>query len=253
MNSMRFQKRALCVIVGAALAMSAQAQETKGEGSILDFVPTGGCNAIPDNTYVSPDAGTAGMTCIDVPGAAGVIGNMVIDVAANHSWSGDLTFKVVPPGGTPIVTLMNRPGVPGSTFGTSADLSAAFPISFASAHPVDAENVGQGLSGAQVICQQDGICEFFPNRDQETGSSALHLDAFTGLSADGTWQFCAGDSAGGDTGEICAVTFDFDLQGTPPPELPDATPVPTTGRLGLLAMLLAIAAAGYAGLRGRVG
>jgi subtilisin-like proprotein convertase family protein len=197
-------------ILGAACALASvmAVAQTKDGGPLRDSVdPSGTCVAIPDNGYVSPATGTTGMTCKTIAVPAGTINNPTIQLGLTHTWIGDLTVKVVPPSGSPIVTLFNRPGVPTTAAGDSTDLINTSPLSFADAFTDDPETMGNTLSTSQVACLNDARCNYRTNRDAETGSTATNLAALNGQAAAGNWQVCVGDSAGLDTGSICAVTI----------------------------------------------
>ena len=177
------------------------------KGSQAAPAPQGGCQAITDNVFVTPTAGTAGMTCLTVASGAGLVNNPVVSVGVNHTWLGDLTVKVVPPGGSPLVTLFSRPGRTGGTgVGDSSDLTSANPLSFADAFADDAETMGNTIGGTNFACADDGRCNFFTNSDEE---AAGNLATLNGLDASGMWQVCVGDGAAGDTGEICSASITY--------------------------------------------
>lgn len=165
---------------------------------------TGVGTSIPDN---NPTA-----TCFsaDVTGPAGAtVNDVTVDVAATHSWVGDLAFSVQSPDATNL-TIMNRPGEPVvGAFGENDDLSASSPISFTDSSANPAENMGDGTTASnQVICQDDGICDYSPDNPFST---------FAGENAIGTWNFCVSDNAGGDTGSIASFTFNVACTGGTPP------------------------------------
>lgn len=160
--------------------------------------------------------GTLGsMTCL----SQAIVGNGVdavvdvsLTVAMSHTWIGDMTIKVVSPAGS-VITVLSRPGtnevVDNGTepngFGDSADLATAFPVSYATGAPTDAESMGATLlGGADVVCEDDGLCAYFPN-----AGAALPGDftSLIGQSAVGNWQVCFGDSFVGDLGVLDTVTL----------------------------------------------
>lgn len=173
-----------------------------------------------------PDNNTAGI-CADIP-VSSLYGNTTfvsVTVAATHSWVGDVTYRLADPAASQLY-IMARPGVmgPGGTgFGSSADLAAAFPLDFYDAAPTDAEEVGVGLSGAQVVCSANGICDFNPGPDGQAGLA--DFSGFTGA-VNGTWEFCAIDGAAGDTGSVATVTLN--ICGEPAP-LPSIAVTKTVG------------------------
>jgi cysteine-rich repeat protein len=164
--------------------------------------------SITDNGY----AGTlASMTCVNLTSTlTGTVGSVSANFGVAHTYAGDLVFKLKSPAGT-VVTLMSRPGAAESAdngadspYGNAADLSISYPIEFKTGASTSAENMGNGLSNSQTVCKDGGICTFAPNRGAAAPGT---LTTFNGQTAAGTWQFCAGDSAPGDTGTINMVTL----------------------------------------------
>jgi hypothetical protein len=188
---------ALNGIVGAATV--------SGGGQCATFTASPG--AIPDNNPAGVCANVA------VSGLAGNTTYVSMTVSASHTWTGDLIYTLADPSAS-ILSVMTRPGLAGATgcCGTSADLNPAYPLNFYDAATTDAENVGLGLSGTQVICQANGICDFNPNPDGQPGLA--DFSGFTGA-VNGNWQFCASDGAGGDTGSVSAVDLYVCGQGLP--------------------------------------
>lgn len=184
-------------------------QYAKGEQPAYPI--RGGCVDIPDDGY---DGSIGSMACINVPGVSGTVTDVNLEISANHTWVGDLTVKVVSPSSTQ--TTMSRPGDvepadDGSTppFGNSSDLVVAFPIIYDDAASTDAEIMGD--SGAGVVCQDDGLCNYFSNSGSAGGAG---LTAFNGENGAGTWQVCVGDSAAADTGQLCSASLVFNGQAS---------------------------------------
>jgi subtilisin-like proprotein convertase family protein len=178
-------------------------------------VGTGQGTAIPDNDPVG--------VCfqVNVAGPAGsVVNDVTVNVAANHSWIGDLEFWVNSPDGSYLAAL-DRPGYAGQVYpgccGDSSDLSASSPIAFYDSSANDAELMGAG-GGANVVCQTNGICDYFPNPDGAVGSLA-NFAGFAGETAVGTWEFCAADNADGDTGDVGAITIDVSCSSPSAPAI----------------------------------
>ena len=99
----------------------------------------------------------------------------------DHSWAGDLILTLTSPGGTSVV-LIDRPGVPATTFGCSNDDYFGTTLDDAAGGgPI--ENVcANGMSG-----------NFTPNNP---------LSAFNGQNANGNWTLNVSDNAAGDTGAV---------------------------------------------------
>ncbi len=142
-------------------------------GSAL--TPSGLPLAIPDNT-------PAGTTSTLNVGTNVVLTDVNVRVAITHTWVGDLFIKLRSPAGTE-VTLLDRPGVPASTYGCSNDNM----------------NVTFDDAGALVL---EGHCAgtnpWYAGVARPVGS----LAAFNGQSSQGNWVLTVSDNAGSDTGTL---------------------------------------------------
>jgi len=158
----------------------------------------------------------ASMTCVSIPVAG--TGTYPVDFLAvtawvDHTWIGDLVFKVVSPNNT-VVTVMSRPGLAegaddgtsGGGDGDSSDLVSTDPIEFIDSGPKSAESMGDGLTDSQAVCRDDAACIYNPNRGAAAGGKLI---AFAGQVMAGTWKFCAGDAGLGDLGAIQKVRLTF--------------------------------------------
>jgi cysteine-rich repeat protein len=162
---------------------------------------------VPDDAY---DGTLTSMACVTLDAEAQIITGVTALVGLSHTYIGDLTFKLVSPAGT-VVTLMSRPGAleplddgADDVFGIGAPIDAAFPVTFETGAATSAEEMGAILADGEVVCQDDGLCDYAPD-----AGAALPGDLTTlnGESAGGTWQFCAGDSANLDLGVIDLFTL----------------------------------------------
>ena len=162
---------------------------------------SGGSTAIVDGGTVSSSISVSdGRTISDL--------NVSID--ASHTWVGDLTFTLSHNGQS--VTLIDRPGVPGSTYGCSAD-------------NIDVTLDDEGAGAVENACGSSPAIggNLIPQQA---------LSGFDGSGIDGTWQLTISDAVqpdGGTVNEWCLVAS-LD-NGTPPtatPVPPTATPVPPT-------------------------
>ncbi|WP_154222430.1 S8 family serine peptidase [Marinicella rhabdoformis] len=145
---------------------------------------------ITDGGYVFGD-GNAAMSCEDVV-VSGITSSSLsanVELGASHTWVGDMTAKLINPDGDELA-LFSRPAFPASSFGTSSDLAGTSPVTFVDGGATDAEAMG---AGGGVICQDDGLCEYYPNPDEETASVADFSSILTGT-INGTWQICGGDA-----------------------------------------------------------
>lgn len=223
--------------------------QVKDPGEVSpDLPPRGTTIPIPDDGY---DGTLGSMACATFAEmASGTVDDVDVTVAAEHTWIGDLVFKVVSPAGT-VATVLSRPGFAEladdgtGCCGDSSNLALTSPITFSTTNGVyDAETMGATLATGGVVCQDDIECDFIPNPGVAADSGDLST-IFDGETAAGTWQFCAGDSAGGDTGNLGAVSFNITAAGGPilPPE---SVPVPSLNAAGLLVLaLLLVVASGW--------
>ena len=161
---------------------------------------------IPNDTY---DGSLGSMACV----ALTVIDDGInfvelideLEVGIAHGEVGDLVIKVQSPSGV-ISTVMSRPGfdeLKDDGEGNGGDKSAMkvnFPITLRDGGLVDAEQMGIG----NVVCQDDGLCEYFPNPGAAEGTN---LGDFAGEASDGTWQVCFGDAEPGGMGYVDEVSL----------------------------------------------
>ncbi len=197
------------VVVFTAAVMANPTIRVGNVQTIADAVtvPTGGqCatfsaapGSIPDNNPTGVCANVA------VSGLSGNTTFVSVTVGTTHSWVGDLSYRLTNPAASNLY-LMARPGVAGPAgtgFGSSSDLSSAYPLDYFDAAATDAEQTGTG--NPAVVCQSNGVCDYNPGPDGQAGLT--DLSGFNGSPVNGTWQFCATDSAGGDTGSVANVSL----------------------------------------------
>ncbi len=228
---------AILLVVASSCAV---AQDAKPNLSFQAPPVRGGCTAIPDFAF---DGTIASMACVTVPGPGGIITDLQANLAVDHTWVGDLTVRVVAPDNTQL-DIAHRPGEPvSSAFGDSSDLIATSILNFADGNPTSAEDMGSTIGGAQFVCQDDGLCNYFPFPDNANGGVGTNFATdFVGMESAGNWQICVGDSADGDTGQVCPGT-DL-IFGVIPPAPPEPVVIPTNTNLGLLAMIASLLFAG---------
>ncbi len=151
----------------------------------------GGCfsgsTAIPDNS-------AAGLDIEINLGSVGVIDNLRVEVAASHTWVGDLIFTLEHNGTS--VTLADRVvGTVNPPFGCNGDnLDVVFDDT--SATPVD------------TACLEDGTDPALSG----TFSPDEALSAFVGGNQSGSWILNVSDNAAADTGtmtEFCVIVNDL--------------------------------------------
>ncbi|MEZ4383753.1 MAG: hypothetical protein R3A79_20645 [Nannocystaceae bacterium] len=128
-----------------------------------------------------------------------------LEVAIDHQEVGDLVIKVQAPSGL-VSTAMSRPGLAEAmddgegNGGDKSILKANFPVTFRDAGLVDAEMMGIG----NVVCQDDGLCDYWPNPDSAEGTSFAD---FIGEESKGTWRVCFGDAEPGGMGSVDEVSL----------------------------------------------
>jgi len=128
---------------------------------------------------------------------AGVtIADLNVYLRATHTWSGDLAFTLqhVPSGTT--VTLVDRPGVPASTFGCSNDH-----------YEVIVDDQG-GDPAIEIQCFSPAPAIRGVAMGGDPPSNAL-LAAFNGFTSSGDWVLTAIDNAAGDTGTLVEWCLDI--------------------------------------------
>jgi subtilisin-like proprotein convertase family protein len=188
-----------------------------GGGTTVSY--TGAPVAIPDNNTTGVNlvvavAGVGTISDLDIrfDGTVSSPDPLSTTVGVNHSWVGDMIFRLTSPGGT-TVTFYDRPGVPAATFGCSSNNLFALTLD---------DEAGSALEG-----QCPGDTDAGPLTGSFTPNNPL--SAFDGQNADGNWTLTAIDAAGGDVGTVRSFSLIFGGGGctspTPPP--PSSTPSPT--------------------------
>ena len=241
--------RKLCLALVCSLLITgpvvAQTKEDLGHPP-QDPIPSfgGTCQAITDDGY---DGTLGSMTCFTVPGADVIITGATVDVGINHTFVGDLTIKVQSPMGT-ISTMMSRPGTTepddlgtAPPFGDGSDMVETAPVTFDDGAATSAEDMG---ATEGIVCQDLGICDYFPFPDAGPGAG---LSDFNGEMGIGDWMVCVGDSAGFDTGDLCTAAVN--LQGPAPGPDVNTIDIPTMNTVGLVILFSILAGIGVWRLR----
>lgn len=181
-----------------------------GAGQTTTWSSPSGLNlSVPDGAY-DGSLGSMESHAVGVPHLdAELITDVKVSIAMDHTFVGDLTIKLLSPDGT-LVTLLNRPGLPGVpddgsiVGGDSSNLSSAFAITYDdnASSGVLSEMMGFGLGGSQVIGDpaNGSPDNYVPFPDGAEGN--LTLSDLNGESAVGNWTLYIGDSASGSTGML---------------------------------------------------
>lgn len=203
---MKMLRLALVSLFVIALTVGSAAA-SKQEGDYVyptvapGFCPLGLYKAVKRNANLAiPDNNPAGV-CLppiefaDVPDQ--IITDVIVDLNIEHSWIGDLIITLChtsDAGVVKCVDLVNRPGVPQSTFGCSGDLVSDPEAKYYFSSRPDLEPLGE------TDCPSDLPAGCY-HTSVEAGPGAMGI--FTGIPlGDGVWQVCINDNAGGDTGFV---------------------------------------------------
>jgi subtilisin-like proprotein convertase family protein len=145
--------------------------------------------AIPDN---DPAGVTVGPLQFFPDGTT--ILDLVLDFGISHTWVGDLVVTVthIGPCGTKTVDLINRPGVPGSTYGCSGDLIGSQTDKYYFGTNPALLQLGEDECPAAIPVQCYEVAPENPNG----------LIQWRGCPKDGQWYLTVSDNAGGDVGTL---------------------------------------------------
>ncbi|MEN0019868.1 MAG: trypsin-like peptidase domain-containing protein [Planctomycetota bacterium] len=145
---------------------------------------------------VIPDSGSASsfITVLDPI----TIDDLNIEIDMNHTWVGDLIFQLTHEPTNSQITLGNRPGHPGSTYGESDSISGVYIFNDESAA---AWETSTGFVAG----------EYRPDEP---------LAAYKGLNAQGTWRLDISDNAGADTGTVQQWALAISPEAAPEPDCP---------------------------------
>jgi MYXO-CTERM domain-containing protein len=182
---------------------------------------TGLALAIPDNAY----AGTLGSMVshsIVVPDiGANTIADINVTIGMSHTWIGDLTIKLVGPGGQ-VLTLLNRPGSAAADTGVDSPFGQSDDFTFANLIAYDDEATG----GAAELMNSTSDSfigggagadsgSYTPGPVGGLGGELASFAGYDGLSAVGNWTLYIADSAAGDTGTLDQWSITIDTVPTP--------------------------------------
>lgn len=166
-----------------------------GDGSTCDS-PGG-----PPTVYVSnpnaaiPDNVPAGISnTINVPDSM-TVSDLNVDLVVTHTWVGDLVVTLTH--GVTTVTLIDRPGVPASTFGCDQNN-----------YNIILDDQGAGGS-IESLCAPSMVSppHYVPNNP---------LAAFNGANSAGPWILTISDNAGADVGTLVQWSLHFSEPGPSP-------------------------------------
>lgn len=159
---------------------------------------------IPDNN----DAGISSMIAISGVSSASNVLDMSVEMSIDHTWVGDLTIELEAPTGETLSLVS-------VTLNDSSDLDQNFPITFTDTATTSANNLGSGLAGPGVICEDNNICEYYPSAGSDAFAQFINTLSTNDSNLNGDWKLNIEDSADGDEGSleewnITINTFDPD-------------------------------------------
>lgn len=161
-----------------------------------------------------PDSPAAGVTQSIVVSAPGAVSNLKVTLRGNHTWVGDLLFRLSKDGVATPVRLIDRPGVPASTNGCSSnDFNVTLDDTAATAAEDQCSATPPAIGGIQ--------------------RPADVLAGFNGAPISGTWTLFVQDLAGQDTGQVTEWCLQLPSGGAPLPVIPgvpDLAPASDSGR-----------------------
>ena len=132
--------------------------------------------AIPDNDLT----GITNTMNVNFPGT---ISDLAVSIEADHTWVGDLEFRLEHVDTGTAVTLIDRPGVPANSFGCSSN------------------DIDVLLDDSATASVEDE-CSLIPPAIQGVFSPNEPLSTFNGENFSGDWQLTAVDNASPDTGTL---------------------------------------------------
>ncbi len=178
---------------GSSFAADATAQEIQGPPVSPAVFSSAPALAIPDNAPGTPACNTIDASSIP---AGATVDNVEAVTGIDHTWVGDLIITLASAGG-PTVTLLDRPGLPATTFGCNNE---NVNVRFADGEP-----------DPEAICGPADTA--WPVTDASPVPGNAMAD-FSGSNANVDWTLCVSDNAGGDTGTL--QTWEITIAFTAP-------------------------------------
>ncbi len=152
----------------------------------------------PSPAVAIPDANTAGVTTTFTVPDSGTIQDLNLGLNITHTYNGDLIVRLTH--GATTVTVIDRPGVPASSFGSNDN-------------------------GYNIVLDDEGTGGTIENINLAGGASTVvsppsytpnnPLSAFDGMDKAGLWTLFVSDSVAPDTGSIVSWTLYIQNQGEP--------------------------------------
>ncbi len=177
----------------ARLALAMLIVVSATSATTLALAGTSGTVCATPNLAI-PDGDANGIdTTITLSG--GTIDSINVRLVGSHTWVGDLIFRLTHPDGLTSVDLINRPGVPASTFGCQED------------------NFDVWLDDSGPDGPVENQCSSTPPALFGRATPNQPLTGFSGLDADGSWTLTVIDSVSPDPGTLTQWCLDVTLSG----------------------------------------
>ncbi|MCX7544111.1 S8 family serine peptidase [Marinicella sp. S6413] len=149
---------------------------------------------ITDGGYPGDQAcGQVEVSGVTYPLTAGA--KVTIDYDMNYTWIGDLVMTAENPNGE-VLGLLDRPGFPGSTYGSSADFVSGSTVRFDDTASTSAEN-STGCSS--------GVCLLAPAPDTIITAPPNSIADLVATDVNGTWEICVGSAGVWEPGILNSV------------------------------------------------
>jgi cysteine-rich repeat protein len=152
----------------------------------------------PSPSVAIPDGNVAGVTTTFTVPDSGTIQDLNLGLNISHTWNGDLIVRLTH--GATTVTVIDRPGVPASQFGSNDN---GYNI------VLDDEGTGAAIEGIELSGSSSTVISppsYTPNNP---------LSAFDGMDKAGLWTLFVSDSVTPDSGSIVSWTLHISNQGEP--------------------------------------
>ncbi len=146
-------------------------------------MPGGASSACRNVSLAIPDNNATGVTDNQTIATMGALTDLNVSVQATHNWVGDLVFTLQNVGTGTSVIVIDRPGVPASTFGCGGN------------------NINATLDD-EATTAVEGQCAGSTPAINGTFQPNNPLSAFDGQPLAATWRMTVADRANGDTGTL---------------------------------------------------
>ncbi|MCD2259449.1 BspA family leucine-rich repeat surface protein [Psychroserpens luteolus] len=162
---------------------------------------------IPDNDDTGISS-TANITGIDSDLEVSII---TVQVAIDHTWTGDLSIDLIAPGGETAVLFAE-------SLSESSNLNSNFPITFTDTAGVSADDIGETIENSEAACETDNICEYTAMGGVDAFAQLINAINTNGSSFNGDWTLSLRDQAGQDTGTL--VSWQINIEALDPDAVP---------------------------------